>query len=221
MPSSVDWPGAVDVVELPLGARVVDGVDRVAELAVVGHRAEAVDAGRRLLGAADDVAELLGEGRVDAEDEVRAVVQRRVRGFVDGAVDAPVEGLGVLAVPGVDLDAVGAVGRSGGAEREGRGHLVVGRERVAAAPRDLGAARLERLDEHGGLLGDVEAARDLVALEGLRLGVLLAQLHEHRHPAFGPLDAAAAAVGEREVCDFVGAFFVIHVCLFGFRNVQA
>jgi hypothetical protein len=56
----------------------------------------------------------------------------------------------------------------------------------------------------------VEAARDLVASERLRLGVLLAELHQDRHAALRPLDLEAARISEREVLDLVTSFFVIH-----------
>ena len=46
-----------------------------------------------------------------------------------------------------------------GADRDGRGRVVLGREDVAAGPADLGADGDERLDEHGGLHGHVQAAR--------------------------------------------------------------
>src|SRR5690606_20161816 len=146
-------PGAVDVVEVPPRLGAVDGADGVAQLPAVGHGAAAAGARRRRLGAADDDGVLAGVLRVDAEDEVGAVVERGVGRLVDGAVDAPVEVVGALAVPGVDLDAAGG---------ERGGGLVVGRERVAAAPGHLGAARLQRLDQHGRLLRHVEAAGDLV-----------------------------------------------------------
>ena len=50
----VDWPGAVAIVEQVLGQRVVDGDDRILERAVLGHRAQANDAGGGLFRAADD-----------------------------------------------------------------------------------------------------------------------------------------------------------------------
>jgi hypothetical protein len=51
--------GAVSVVEQVFRLRLVDGDDREAERAVCLERLQPDDTGRRLLGAGDDVAELL------------------------------------------------------------------------------------------------------------------------------------------------------------------
>ena len=55
--------------------------------------------------------------------------------------------------------------RAGGGD--GRGGVVLGREDVARGPADLGAERLQRLDQHGGLDGHVQRAGDARALERL------------------------------------------------------
>ena len=98
--------GAVAVVEEVLGVGIVDRDDRVLELAVVGHGLETNDTGGRLLGAADDVLERLGLLGVDAADDVGAVIHRDLRLVLDGSVDVCVVGVGVLALDGVDADAV-------------------------------------------------------------------------------------------------------------------
>ena len=89
---------AVAVVEQVLRLRVVDGDDREAELAVALERLQPDDAGRRLLGAGDDVAELLAPGRVEDADHVGAVVHRQLRLVVDRGLDVRVVGVVVLAL---------------------------------------------------------------------------------------------------------------------------
>ena len=71
--------GAVAVVEQVLGVGLVDGDDRVSEGAVAGHALQADDAGRRLLGAADDVRDEVAALAVDRRDQVGAVVHRHLR----------------------------------------------------------------------------------------------------------------------------------------------
>ena len=76
---------AVAVVEEVLRLRLVDGDDREAEHAVDASSAfSRMTPGRGLLGAADDVAELLAPVRVEDADHVGAVVHRQVRLVVDG-----------------------------------------------------------------------------------------------------------------------------------------
>ena len=94
--------------------------------------------------------------------------------------------------------------------RQGSGDLVIGRERVAARPRDLSASGDERLDQDRRLLGDVQAACDAIAGERLRLRVGLAELHEHRHAAFRPFDLPAAGISEFQIPDLILTFLEIH-----------
>lgn len=88
--------------------------------------------------------------------------------------------------------------------RNGRGGVVLRGEDVAGRPGDLGAESGERLDEHGGLDGHVETAGDARSLERLRLGVLVAQVHEPGHLVLGELDLFAPKGSEGDVGDFVG-----------------
>ena len=64
-----------------------------------------------------------------------------------------------LALPGEDRHAGRGVGGAVGADRDGGGGVVLGREDVAGGPAHLGAERDERLDEHGGLDRHVQRAR--------------------------------------------------------------
>ena len=212
-------PGAVAVVEEVLGERVVHRDDREAEDAVLRHRLEADDAGGGLLGGADDLGEqrlpLVGgepfdplpDGRleiieaaerdhVDRADDIGAVIHRDVGLVRDRGADVLVVRLLVLALDREDLDAV--------VLHEMRGDIVLRRERVRGAERDVGAAGLERHHQVRRLGGDVEAGGDLPAGEGALLREARAHLAQHLHGALGPLGAAAPLLGEREVLDVVG-----------------
>ena len=184
-------PGAVAVVEQVLGLGVVDGDHGEAELAVLLERLEADHAGRRLLGAGDDVAELLAPRRVEDADHVGAVVHRQVRLVVDGGLDVRVVGVVVLALDREDGDVVRV--------DERRGDVVLRRERVRGDEHHVGAARLERACEVRRLRGDVEAGGDAVAGERLLLHEPLPDRGQHRHLPVGPLDPPYALDGEGEV----------------------
>jgi hypothetical protein len=68
--------GPVAVVEEVLRLGLVDRHDREPEREVGGHRLEADDPGRRLLGAGEDLLELAGAFAVEQRHEVAAVVHR-------------------------------------------------------------------------------------------------------------------------------------------------
>ena len=92
---------------------------------------------------------------VDHRGQIAAVVEDHVQrlavGEVQRLLDAPVELLGRLTLPGVNRDA-------GLGDR--RGGMVLRREDVAAAPGDLRPELDERLDQHGRLDRHVQAAGD-------------------------------------------------------------
>ena len=100
-----------------------------------------------------------------------------------------------LALPGED------VGRAGAHDR--RGGVVLRREDVARAPAHVGAERLERLDQHGGLDRHVQRAHDANARERLRRAELRARGHQARHLVLGKVELLATEVGERHVGDLV------------------
>ena len=150
---------AVAVVEQVLRQRVVDGDDREAELALRLERLQADDAGRRLLGAGDDVAELLAPRRVEDADHVGAVVHRQVRLVVDRRLDVRVVRVVVLALDREDGDVE--------LLDERRGDVVLRRERVRRAEHDVRAAGLQRAHEVRGLGRHVQARRDAVAAQRL------------------------------------------------------
>jgi len=63
----------------------------------------------------------------------------------------------------------------------------------------LRAERGERLDQHCGLYGHVERARDAGALERLCRDVLLADGHQAGHLGFGNANFLAPPAGKRQV----------------------
>jgi hypothetical protein len=192
MPSIDDWPVPNTLSKSHFVLGVIDGDDRVAQGAVGGHGAQAMHAGGRLLGAADDAICELGVLFVHREDEIGAVVERQRRLELQRLADAPVEFVDVHSVPGVDRDAVGG---------QRRGDVVLGRERVAARPGNLGTGGMQSAHQHGGFLGDVQAAGDPHAGERLRFREALLECHHHRHARLGPLDAHASGVGELRIGD--------------------
>ena len=98
--------GAVAVVEQVLGQGLVDGHDRERERAVRGHRPEADDAGGGLLGAGQDLGQLVAALLVEQRDEVAAVVHRDRRVGVGDGPQVRVVGGVVLAPARVGGDAV-------------------------------------------------------------------------------------------------------------------
>ena len=187
--------GAVAVVEEVLRARVVDRDHRERERTVGLHRLQADDAGRRLLHAGDDVAELLAAGAVEDADHVGAVVHRQLRLVVDGRLDVRVVRVVVLALDREhgDVELVD----------ERCGDVVLGRERVRRAEHHVGSACLERAHQVRGLGRHVEARGDAVAGERLLALEALADRLQHRHLPVGPHDAAHALGGECQVFDVV------------------
>ena len=178
-----------------LGVGVVDGDDGEHQAALGLQRLEADDAGGGLLGAADDVGGHVGALAVEHADDVGAVVHGDVGPVVDAGVDVRVVGLVVLALDGVDADAVVLDERGG--------DVVLRGQRVGGAEHDVGAAGGQRAHEVGGLGGDVQAGADADALERLLLLEALADGPEHGHVHVGPLDAQHALGGETDVLDVV------------------
>ena len=183
--------GAVAVVEEVLRVRVVDGDDGEREHPLLLHRAEADHTRRRFLGPADDVSEEGLALAVELRDEVGAVVHRELGPRGEHRFDVPVVALVVLALMGVDGDLVDV--------HERRRRLVLGREGVRGAERDLGATGLEREHQHGRLGRHVQARAEADPLQRLFLREPLADLAQDRHGLLGPLDAQTTRRRQREV----------------------
>jgi hypothetical protein len=191
------FTAAVLVVELRLGDAVVDVDRRERQRALLLQLIEAVDAGGGLFGHALDGVALLDEpARVGAmrfliwakrillflesgsrEDVSPASARAPSRMYIvasppssrimlTGRHRPTRRSVGVvpvffqrLALDGEDRDAGGG---------DGRGGVVLGGEDVAGRPADVGAERLQRLDQNRGLDRHVQRAGDARALERLR-----------------------------------------------------
>jgi hypothetical protein len=186
---------AVAVVEEVLGLRLVDRDDGEGQDAVALHGAQADDAGRRLLGAGDDVRDALAAMGVQDADHVGPVVHRHLRARVHDGVDVLVVRVVVLVLDGEGRDPVL------GHER-GR-HVVLGGERVGGAERDLGTTGGERPHEVRGLGRHVQARADTDAVQRLLGLEALPDGGQHRHLAIRPLDAAPALCGQAQIADVV------------------
>ena len=190
--------GAVAVVEQVLRLRLVDGDDREAERAVALQRLQPDDAGRRLLGAADDVAELLAPVRVEHADHVGAVVHRDLRLVVDRGLDVLVVRVVVLALDREDGDVVLL-------DERGR-DVVLRRQRVRRAEDDVGAAGLQRA-QRGSRSRSSRAGRPRC---GSRRAAARARSARGSRAStgmlpVGPLDPAHALAGECEVLHVVAS----------------
>ena len=150
-------------------------------------------------GVRHDAVGLEAGAEVHEQRGVAAVVQEHVRADDVAVLVAELEeALGAppvlgqrLALPGEDRDAGGLLRRAVPDDDRGSG-VVLGGEDVAADPADVGAQRLQRLDEDGGLDGHVQRAGDAGAGERLRVAVLGAQGHEAGHLVLGEGDLLAA-----------------------------
>ena len=145
-----------------------------------------------------DVALFGAVAEVDQRGGVAAVVENHVRAaaispFEDAMGVIPV----VLQALALDREHRGSGGRDGG------GGVILGRIDVAGGPANVGAERLQRLDQHAGLDRHVQRAGDAGALERLRRGVFGAGGHQARHFGFGDREFLAAIGGKADVGDGV------------------
>ena len=114
---------------------------------------------------------------------------------IDDGVDVPVVGVVVLAVDRVDLGAV--------AVDQGRGHVVLGGERVRGAEHRLGAAGDQGAGQVGGLGRHVQAAGQGDPVERPLLLEALADRSQHGHVPVCPFDPSLPVVREADVGDVV------------------
>ncbi len=195
---------AVLVVELALGNAIVH-VDRGHDQgAVLLALLQAVNTGGGLFAEALDVLGQLGELVEDHVGEVATVVEDHVQRLAaleseDGLLDAPVEVLFVETLPSEHRNARFS---------DGSGGVVLRAEDVAAAPAYLRAEVHEGLDQHGGLDGHVQAARNARALQRVLAFVLSAEGHQSGHLGLGQFDLLAPPFGERDVLHFVLELFL-------------
>ena len=125
-----------------------------------------------------------------------------VQDHVGRAAAVPFEQLGGV-VP-IVLQALALDGEDRNARRgDGGGGMILGRIDVARHPADIGAQRLQGLDQHRGLDGHVQRAGDARALQGLRLAVFGAGRHQAGHLDLGDVQLLAAPFGQADVLDDV------------------
>ena len=88
---------------------------------------------------------------------------------------------------------------SGTADHHRRGGVILRREDVARHPAHVGAEQRQRLDQHAGLNGHVQAAHDAGAGQRLLALVPLADRHQAGHLALGQPQLLAAELGQAQV----------------------
>ena len=133
--------------------------------------------------------------RVDRRHEIAAVVHRHLRLGRDDRFDVRVVRRVIFAFDRERRNAVVA---------ERRGDVVLRRERIARAERDLRAAGLQRQHEVRRLGRDVQARADANALERFLDFEAVADLREHRHVGSRPRDARRPGFCEAAVLDVSG-----------------
>ena len=84
-------------------------------------------------------------------------------------------------------------------DRDRRRGMILRRKDVAGRPADVGAKRVQRLDEHGGLHRHVQTAHDPDTLERWLPLVFPAQRHQPRHLLLGEPDLIASERRQRQI----------------------
>ena len=183
---------AVAVVEHVLAVGLVDHHHREAQLPGLVHGPQAVDAGGGLLAAADHAGDQAAVFGVHEVDEIAPVVDDDVGAVLEDAAEAVLIFLHGAAVVGKNLDP---------ARRHGGGHVILGRERVAACDIHLRPALFEHAAEVGGLGLHVHSQRHLESGKGLLLDKLFLDQTQGGHVALHPVDLHFAGRGEGNVFD--------------------
>jgi hypothetical protein len=184
-----------------LGVGLVHGQDGVLEGAGLSHGLQADDAGGGLLRPADDVGDEVGTLFVQGGHQIGAVVHGDVRLMVEDGVDVLVVGDAVLALDGEDRHLqVGDYGR---------GHVVLGGQRVAGAEHQIGATGGQGAGQVGRLRSDVQAGGEAHAGQRALFLETLPDEPEHGHLLLCPGDAQSALEGQRQVFDSV--FLLSHI----------
>jgi hypothetical protein len=125
---------------------------------------------------------------------IAAVVQNHVGELAVGPLEDAMGEIPVL------VQILALVGEDRSAARcDGGGGMILRRKDVARGPAHIGAQRLQRLDEDGGLDRHVQAAGDARATQRLLRGELLADRHQAGHLGLGDGDLFAPPVGQREI----------------------
>ncbi len=136
---------------------------------------------------------------VDEHGGVAAVVHDQVR----PAAVRPHQHL--LGAPPVLIERLPLPGENGRRAffGDGRRGVVLGAENIAGGPADVRAQKLERVDQHGGLYGHVQASGDLEAFEGLFGAVGFAHGHQPGHLVFRQGHLFVAQRGQGRIGHFI------------------
>ena len=143
-----------------------------------------------------DIAALGAQAEMDQQGGVAAVVQNHVRRAAVGPFE---DAMGIIPIVLQALALAREHRRAGGGDRGGG--VVLRRIDVARGPANVGAERLQGLDQHGGLNGHVQGAGDAGALERLARAIFGARRHQARHFRLGDGDFLIAPFGEADVGD--------------------
>ena len=197
--------GAVAVVEHVLAVGLVDHHHREAQLPLPRHDLQTVDAGGRLLTAADDLGDQVGIFRVHEVHKVPAVVDDDVRRTREHAAEAFLILLHRAAVKGKDVHPV---------RSQRGGHVVLRRERVRARDVHLRPAHLEHAAQIGRLRFQMDGERHAQTFKGSRPPVLFAQGAEHGHIALYPIDLDLARGSEGNVGNSAHGMTSTHFSLY-------
>ena len=171
--------GSIPVVEEILALGVVDGDHRKCEDAVLRHRFQAFDAGRRFLGTAENLRKLLPVVRVDRRDKIRAVVDDDVEVVSQYGVKVPEVFVRRHPVAAENLHSVLAK-RLADVVLRGKG--------IASGRDDRRAELAKRFEKTRRFRFEVKTRADAVALEGLFVLIPGEKALKHRHELPRPLD---------------------------------
>ena len=188
-------PAAVLVVVLGLGNRIVDVNCRDFQFAVGDHLVQTMHPRGGFLGNAVDMRQHLGVFFVQHAGQVTAVIEDHV-----GIPGLAILENGLLYAPFIFLLGFPFPGKYRDTGRSYRGGgVVLGGEDVARRPAYLGTQGNQRIDQHPGLDGHVDAAQNFGAGQGLLIPILLAQGHKRRHLALGNIQLPAAPCREIDI----------------------
>ena len=134
---------------------------------------------------------------VDRRHEIAPIVHRHLRLGRDHRFDVRVIGIVIFTFDRIGWNAVIA---------QRRRDVVLGRERVAGAQRQLRAAGLQRQHQVRRFGGNVKARAYADAAERLLDLEAIANLCQHGHVRAGPRDARAAGFGQAAILDVAGWF---------------
>ena len=182
----------VAVIEQVLAVGVIDHDHRETQRSGTVHDPQAVDAGRRLLTAADDLRNKIRELRVHQVHKIAAVVNDDVRPDGEHAAQVRLVFFVRAAVDRVHVHAL---------RRQRCGNVVLRRQRVGPGDVHLRAAHLEHTAQVGRLGLQMHGERDLQAGKRLFARKIAADIAQNRHMCFHPADLPLTGWRQVQVLD--------------------